>query len=498
MPSAAATPHAVSMDHASVELLRRTHPAWRLLLADHAPLLVSFLHRAFISPNARAIAQPALEALLDDDLHALRGQLGPDAYPRSPAEYLDDWCRDDKAWLRKYYPPGQDEAVFDLTPATEKAIEWIAALGTPQHVATESRLLTVLDLLRQLVEGTETDPAAQLAELERRREKLDAEIERVREGRLGMMDPATVKDRFVAMAATARALLADFREVDQSFRNLDRSARERIATWDGGKGALLADVLGERDLIGDSAQGRSFRAFWDFLMSPALQEELAAKLERVLSLPPVQELAPDPRLARVHHDWLAAGEVTQRTVARLSGQLRRFLDDRSALENRRIARLVRAIEEHALALRDAPPQGAVTELDDLAPELRLPFERPLFEPASKVRLANVAVADGAGDVPADALFAQRHVDRARLRAALARCLDRRAQVSLPGILAEHPLEEGLAELVAWLALAAEDPGAAIDGDRTQSVDWHDAAGTRRVATIPAVLFTRRAGAPEPA
>ena len=26
----------------------------------------------------------------------------------------------DKAWLRKFYPPGSDEPHFDLTPATEK------------------------------------------------------------------------------------------------------------------------------------------------------------------------------------------------------------------------------------------------------------------------------------------------------------------------------------------------------------------------------------------
>jgi hypothetical protein len=32
-------------------------------------------------------------------------------------------------------------------------------------------------------------------------------------------------------------------------------------------------------------------------------------------------------LKRVHYDWLEAGEHTQRTVALLSQELRRFLDD---------------------------------------------------------------------------------------------------------------------------------------------------------------------------
>lgn len=488
---------APALDRSSLEVLRRAHPAWRLLLADHAPLVVSFLHRAFIAENARSIPGPTLASLLDDELHALRAQDGEDRYPRSAADYLDEWADDGHRWLRKYYPPGSDEPAYDLTPATEKALEFVASLERPRRVSTESRLLTVLELLRQLALGTETDPAAHLADLERRRARIDEEIARVREGRVETMDAARVQDRFSALAATARALLADFREVDQGFRDLDRATRERIATWDGGKGALLDDVLGSRDVIGDSAQGRSFRAFWDFLMSPRLQEELAAGLERVLALPAVQELEPDPRLARVHHDWLAAGDVTQRTVARLSAQLRRFLDEQQSRETRRIGRLVRSIEEHAVALRHAPPAGVVAEVDGFGPELRLPLERPLFEPPFRPVFAGGAIEGALEDVPAEALFEQQWVDRGALRERVAAALQRRSQVSLSEVLAERPLERGLAELVAWFSVAADDPGALIDGDRTQLVEWEDARGVRRRATVPTVIFTRRTLSPVP-
>ena len=478
------------MKHASLELLRRAHPSWRLLLADNAALVMSFLHRAFIAPNVRSISGPELASQLEDELHGLREQHGDDRYPRSAAEYLNEWTDDDHQWLRKYYPQGTDEPAFDLTPATEKALEFVTSLDRPQRASTESRLLTVLELLRQLTLGTETDPAAHLASLESRRARLDEEITRVREGRVETMDAARVQDRFLALSATARALLADFREVDQGFRDLDRATRERIATWSGGKGALLDEVLGSRDVIGDSAQGRSFRAFWDFLMSPPLQEELAAGLERVLALPAIKELDPDPRLARIHHDWLAAGDVTQRTIARLSAQLRRFLDEQISRETRRIGQLIRSIEEHALALREAPPAGVVADVDDFGPELRLPLERPLFEPPFRPVFAGGAIEAALEDVPADALFAQQYVDRAVLRARLANALQRRSQVALSEILDAHPLERGLAELVAWFAVAAEDPGALIDGDRTQVVEWENALGVRRRATMPNVIFTR--------
>src|SRR6266478_4972095 len=281
------------MDYRTLETLRRRHPAWRLLNADHAPLIVSFLHDTFIRPNVRTLSQGELATRLEDYLYSLRADLGEDMFPREAAHYLDSWASDEHAWLRKYYPPNSDEVHFDITPATERAIDWVVDLGQRRFVGTESRLMAIFDLLHQLVQGTEMDPWAR------------------------------IKERFSHIATTARGLLSDFREVEQNFRDLDRAIRERIAAWDGGKGVLLDEIFGERDSIADSDQGKSFRAFWDFLMSPSRQNELTELLSRVFELAPVQELKPDRRLIRIHYDWVQAGEVTQRTVARLSEQLRR-------------------------------------------------------------------------------------------------------------------------------------------------------------------------------
>jgi hypothetical protein len=109
------------MDHSTLEALKRSHPAWRLLAADHAPFIIGFLHTSFLVPNVRTLAQQSLVSELDDYLHRVREQLGDDAYPRSATQYLDTWASDEHGWLRKYYPPDGDEPCFDITPATEKA-----------------------------------------------------------------------------------------------------------------------------------------------------------------------------------------------------------------------------------------------------------------------------------------------------------------------------------------------------------------------------------------
>ena len=89
--------------------------------------------------------------------------------------------------------------------------------------------MTVFELLRQIVEGTEADPAGRIAELERRRPSIEREIRQMRAGDRPVLDGTQVKDRFLQMDSTARGLLGDFRQVEQNFRDLDRAVRERVA-----------------------------------------------------------------------------------------------------------------------------------------------------------------------------------------------------------------------------------------------------------------------------
>jgi hypothetical protein len=306
------------------------------------------------------------------------------------------------------------------------------------------------------------------------------------------MGDTAVKERFQQFAALARELLADFREVEQNFRGLDRRVRERIALWDGSKGELLQDILGERDLIADSDQGRSFRAFWDFLMSQARQEELTQLLERVLALAPVAELTPDARLKRVHYDWLEAGEHAQRTVALLSQQLRRFLDDQAWLENRRIMEMLRGIEAAALAVREEPPSGEFMAMADTAASVELPMERPLHVPTTRTALARLQVEAGDEDLDAAALYSQFVIDKAALAQHIRQALQQRTQISLAELLVQYPLRQGLAELVAYLQLAAEQGAAMADDADEDVVTWQSLAGTTMSARLPRVIFSRSA------
>src|SRR3984957_2982319 len=208
--------------------LRANSPAWRLLRAENAPLVLSFLQQVFVSDNVRSIPAAELASRLDDELFALNERT-PGSFPKQARAYLDDWASPQSGWLRKYYPEGTDEPHFDATPAVEKALAWVRALGEREFVGTESRLNTIFELLRQIVFGTEPDPQARIEELSRRRQQLDDAIGRVLAGEISLLDRSAVRDRYQQLAATAWELLSDFRQVEENFRRLDRQLREKNA-----------------------------------------------------------------------------------------------------------------------------------------------------------------------------------------------------------------------------------------------------------------------------
>jgi len=487
----------LKLDYDTLQRLREHDPAWRFLRADYASLIAAVLHRVFVDTNQRRVPRAQLIQALEHQMYSI-SQDTEHVFGKKAEEYLDDWATPEKGWLRIEYLPGTDEQVIDLTAQSVKVLDWLAGLeDRSTFVGTASRLLTVVELLRQIARGSETDPEKRLADLHKRREEIDAEIARVMAGDIPLLEDAAIKDRFQQAQDMARGILSDFRAVEANFRTLDRSMRERIASFDGSKGELLEEMIGERNSITDSDQGRSFRAFWEFLLSAPRQEELTELLDQILKLPAVEALQPDRRMRRIHYDWIEAGEHTQRTVASLSQQFRQFLDDRAYLENRRIMDVLRALETAALELRDKESSGDLASLVAPGLDIRLPLERPLHKPKAKVKLAELVLELG-DDAALDTsvLFDQVSIDHGALRDHIHDLLEDRSQVTLYEVVTHRPLAQGLAELVAYLQIAARDFESAVDASVIETIEWtsndDDGAPAGRRAQLPRVIYLKDA------
>jgi hypothetical protein len=466
--------------------LRGQHPAWALLRSNNAALVLNFLGRVFVDNNSGDLAASVLAEKLDEELYAVNLHLGENSFPKTAEAYLDDWASPDHGWLRKYYPAGSDEARFDLAPAVEKALLWVRDLPPRDFIGTGSRLNIIFDLLRQMVFGADHNPESRLVELRRQRAEIDEEIARAERGEVTTLDAVSQRDRYQQFVRTSRELLADFREVEENFRRLDRSLREQITSWSGSKGELLDEALGSRNGITESDQGRSFQAFYDYLLSHRKQAELTELLQRLEQIEVGHKVG---RIGRIHFDWIDASERTQKTVRSLSDQLRRFLDDQVWLENRRVIDLLRAIETKALRVRHLGDPDVDMELDDSRVDIVLPMERPLFRRTSQVPLQNESLEHGDDDFDSSAMMSQLYVDRELLTQRVLSSIGRQSQVSLNDVIASEPLTHGLAELIGYLSL--DEPGLSIvfDDDRRDRFEW-STEQVERAVELPWVNFSR--------
>lgn len=475
--------------HDELTALRRKHPAWRLLAADNAALAIGFLESVFLTPNVRQLPGPELRDLLADHLEALRGITADGAYPKSAESYLADWSDARAGWLRRYYPAGTDLVHYEPTSAVETAAGFARSLGPREFTGTASRLLTVRDLLRQITAGTATtDPAVRLAALEQQRFEIDAQIAAIAAGTDVGLDDTAIRERFAQGLATARELLADLREVEENFRALDRDVRLRATTWTGPRGEFLETVFGSTTAIGESDQGRSWQAFWAHLLSPREQDELDRLLAAVAQVPAIASsaLAIDQVL---RDDLFVAAEAVQRTVASLSSQLRRFLDEQTWAEGRLIHDVIRSTLTAALAVGDRfeTPPGA--SIDALRADIALPLERPLHTPGTSSEIDSTVSVDVDEDDDLEDLLEIAAVDLELLRGHVSDVVAaHHGRATLRQVVVAHPIEEGLAELVGYLRIAEDEGGAAIDSTSNELITWSTAQGDQRRAKVPLVVF----------
>jgi hypothetical protein len=503
-PDHEGVPVTIQQRHDELLNLRRNHPAWRLLAADNAGLVLGFCDQVFLEPNVRQLPGPILLEKLDDHLHELRKLDGDvtTTYPRAPEAYLAEWADPQTGWLRRTYPTrgmGSARNAVDIdiphyepTSAVETASEFLRSLGRREFLGTASRLLTVRDLLRQIAAGAATDPEVRLAALHRQRAEIDAQIADIDAGHAPSLDPTAIRERYAQAVGTARELLTDLREVEENFRSLDRDVRRRATTWDGPRGEFLATVFGSTSEIGASDQGRSWKAFWEHLLSARQQAELR---ELLVLLPTIDALTGDDifrpgqldDLLRI--DIMIAADSTQSTVASLSAQLRRFLDEQTWSEGRRINEAIRTSLSLALDLRDdsTRPGHAVVEL---RPDISMPTERPLYTLREAVDIDSTtddveSDSDDLGEL-ADLLDLS-WIDMEALRVHISSvCEAHGGTATLRQVIKGHPLDDGLAELVGYLQIA--DTDARVITDRDELVDWIDQGGRHREARVPLVLF----------
>jgi len=475
------------LDYAEIRYRLQNHGVFRFFRKDSAAFIIAFLLESFKKRHRSDVPQGELAQELSAFIALVNLETGDSLQSQDPQRYLDEWA--DEGILRKYYASGSDEPRYDLTPEGERAIEWVRELTERQFVGTESRLLKIFDILKDIVYGASFDVEERVAELEKRRGEIDGEIARLKAGDFDKFDATRIKERYFELEDTARKLLSDFKQIEHNFRDLDRTARAERLNAERSRGSVLKDIFGLRDRIMASDQGRSFSAFWAFLMSADKQEELSALVGRVQALADVATLQKSYPLEMLKPHLVEAGARVQRMTHRINEELRRFLDERSREEGRRVAELAEEVRRLALQVRDAPPAGRSFLSFEGDPDVDMVMERPLYDPVPPVRIEARPEEMGISLADTAALYQPDAVDLGELRDNVRSLLRDRPQVSIEEIARAYPIGGGVAELIGYFTLASREEAATVDDSHTVRLKVENRrSGRSYVVRSPNLVF----------
>lgn len=434
----------------------KVSPSFKLIRSDNVAFIVSFLAKEFKKNQKMAIPESELENHLEFYLEFLK-ETEPNDYPKSASDYLNDWCA--ARYLRRIFEEG-DEPILSLTTETEKVISWLSDLEKKEFIGTESRFLQIVSLLKDMRDNTTKDPQERIKQLESEKEKITAEINRIKEtGDVQVYNTTKLKEWFTEANRLSQQLIKDFAEVAENFRDLARKVQEAQLNKTENKGAIISKVLDADAALRDSDQGRSFYGFRDYLTSPYQKQELTELIENVDNLEELKELRQKYyQLRRLQSDLIERSGSIVKSNYKLAEKLRQVLDDKAVKENRLVAELVRDIqsllwrnpdlilmEEDWLTWEESAAINLMMEreLDSLIPE-----EKPVlrWEKADEDKDNQEAIEE---------LSWQFYLDENELLERINNCLKWQSEISLAELIKIYPVQKGMSEIVAYFAIAFE-------------------------------------------
>jgi hypothetical protein len=464
----------------------------KMVTADNAPLIIGFLFKSFKQEQDNLIFNSLTERELNSNLTDYLYVINQDEvlYPKKSKEYLTDWTN--AGYLRKY-PGRNDEFLFELTPAAENAFKWIDSLERPEFVGTESRLKNLFEKIKDLSLKTKVDKKARLKELNAKKRAIEDEINDLNNGKIDLWDDRQIKEQYLMIEETAKYLLADFRQVEDNFRNLDRDFRKKIITTNLTKGKVLDDFWQQQDFLLETDQGKSFTAFWEFLLLQSRQDELDELIDEILNIPVVQQLQKDTfRLENIRNNLVEAGDKTKKTTNSLWEQLRKFLEHKSFFENKiiheNITEIFKIISENATA--DFSKTLSVN-LDDII-KIDLITEKPLFKVPQKIKFAQNEFDVGKATADNQNIYDQFEINIAELRGNIRNALKRKTQISFIDLIKEFPVRKGIAEVVAYMEIASQEKHKHIvDENIRQIIDIQNIKTDKTFKIeIPQIIFCK--------
>lgn len=469
-------------------------PSVKLLKMRSAEFFLAFVTSVF--DEQMAIGEEKLQMLLENMLDNQREDITDEDINKETLSESNEAKakRLIKEWTDKglfaNYQNEDGEIIYELSSHTSKVIDWVTSLKKEEYIGTESKFKTLFSQLKDLVEFSNEDREKRLELLRQKKEDIERQIESLEMGEeIEVYEDYQIEPRYNSLNKLAKELLSDFKEVDDNFKEIIKQIYKRQTDNEGKKNILnyIFDAYAE---LKDSQQGKSFYAFWEFLLSSELQkewDELTDLLYKTLDKRNID--SKDKFLKEMKKHLFDAGEKVSKTNDRMSEKLSLIIRNNGNSDTQATKQVINDIKKMLLNTAQNKERNNASLSYEVV-ELNLPLERQLnLTPKQEIEYKNVPTEASLGITELerlDKLYNNHQIDRKILCKRIDMILSGNTQTTLAEVIEQNNgIEKGLSELFGYIAILKEYKTVVSD-DRKQEI----AFSKDKTITIPEIIITK--------
>jgi hypothetical protein len=255
---------------------RRNHPAWLLMASRNGPLTIACL---------KLLVDAHPDGIEFENAIAELAQLFADYANDAEFETGDDHALAARRELRKWIKNGlivEREGQMLATDALQRALRFLDGLEEQAMTSTASRLATVQRAIESLEAQLTRNQESRAASLKARIKTLQGELADVESGDFEVLSGRKAEEGVLEVYQLAISLRNDFRRVEDSYREADRSLRQRIIGQQQNRGEIVDDMLDGHDALVQTNEGQVFDGFYQQLVNSAELELMKQRLRSIL------------------------------------------------------------------------------------------------------------------------------------------------------------------------------------------------------------------------
>ena len=471
-------------------------PSVALLRSRNYDIIIEFFIKVF--SNITVVSYENIHNQLTDFLNenGVEADEDEDVFFSDPYEvksekFIHHWT--EKGFLTNYRNE-DGEIYYELSSHSSKVIDWLSGLKREEYIGTESKFKSIITQLRELVEYTSEDREKRLQILEDKKLEIEQQIQRLQMGDdVKIFEEYEIVPRFQQVNKLAKELLSDFKDVDDNFKNIIKDIYQKQIDPTLNKGGILQYTFDALDELKSSSQGKSFYAFWEFLLSRDMQNELEQLINSLFSTLQDRDIANDDRFLQnmVSHLYESGRKVYQ-TNDKMADKLSHIIRENDAARSDAARLVVQEIKNSLIEISKAKgkPDISLTVEDGL--DINIPFERKItFEQNESTEYNQqpenyVLDFDSLNEI--SKVFNNVVIDRKVIEHNLREALKNKGQTTIAEVVNLHPLNQGLPELFAYFSVLNHFSHKTINEDKQEAIIFDESQKKRII--IPEIIVSQ--------